>query len=342
VLLEQFEQGHRRGSSHGGSRIFRLAYDNTDYVAMAQAALPLWRELEDEAGRSLLLTTGGVDHGPAARLQPVADALETCGAATEWLAPNEAEDRWPGLRFDEHVLFQRDAGCCLADDALLALHQLARARGAVIEFGRPAACRIVGDSVEVDAGDETFRAHVAVIAAGSWASRALPEPGRAALPPMRVTKEQVFHFQPRSTAEAPATTSSAAWPSFIHHRTPWRYGLLTPGEGVKVAEHGTGPETDPDLRSFQVDAAGRQRVCDYVAEWLPGVDPNPVSETTCLYTTTPTEDFVVDRVAGTPLVVAAGFSGHGFKFTPLIGRMLADLAEGRPNAGHARLALRSH
>lgn len=331
VLLEQYEQGHTRGSSHGGSRIFRLAYDRPDYVAMAQEALPLWRELEDDAGQPLLLTTGGVDHGPAERLRPLVDALAVHRAAVEWMSPADAGARWPGLRFDEHVVYQPDAGCCLADATVRALQLGATAHGAVFRFGVRAGCRVVGDQVEVATGDEGYRARVAIVAAGSWTARTMPEHGRHALPPMRVTQEQVFHFRPH--------TGSGDWPSFIHHRAPWRYGLLTPGEGVKVAEHGSGPETDPDERSFAVDPAGRARVCEYAARWLPGVEPDPVSATTCLYTTTPTEDFVVDRVPGTPLVVAAGFSGHGFKFTPLIGRMLADLAEERPGAGHPRFAL---
>jgi sarcosine oxidase len=340
VLLEQFEQGHGRGSSHGGSRIFRLAYDQPEYVGMAQAALPLWRELEDDAGRPLLLTTGGVDHGPAERVRPITAALEACRATCLWLSPEEATARWPVLRFDEHVLFQPDAGCCLADDTVRALQERAQSHGAVVRFDARAACRVDGDRVEVRTADETYQARVAVLAAGSWAApllagvKGIRRP--VALPRLRVTQEQVFHFRP---VDERADQRDSAWPSFIHHRMPWRYGLLTPGEGVKVAEHGTGPETDPDARTFVVEDAGRARVCDYVAAWIPGVMPEPVSATTCLYTTTPTEDFIVDRVAGSPLVVAAGFSGHGFKFTPLIGQMLADLAEGRTGTAHPRLAL---
>jgi sarcosine oxidase len=135
------------------------------------------------------------------------------------------------------------------------------------------------------------------------------------LPPLTVTQEQPFHF---------AASFSGPWPSFIHYRRPAIYGLETPGEGIKVAEHHTGVRIDElDGRTFAVDAAGRQRVIDYVGDWIPGLVPRSCSETTCLYTTTPNEDFVIDRRGS--LVVAAGFSGHGFKFTPLVGRWLADL-----------------
>jgi sarcosine oxidase len=134
-----------------------------------------------------------------------------------------------------------------------------------------------------------------------------------------VTQEQIFHFAPTDTA--------TPWPSFIHHRSPYVYGLETPGEGIKVAEHHTGAEVDPDARDFAIDGAGARRVEEYVRTWLPGLDHAPVSSTTCLYTTTPTEDFHVTREG--PVVVVSACSGHGFKFTPLIGRMAAELATAR-------------
>lgn len=121
------------------------------------------------------------------------------------------------------------------------------------------------------------------------------------------------------------------------HRGRWIYGLATPGEGVKVAEHHTGPLVDPDARSFAPDEAGVERVRRYAAEWLPGLVPEPASVTTCLYTTTPTEDFVLDRVGR--VVLASPCSGHGFKFTPEIGRLLAGLALGdAPEVGRFTLA----
>ena len=313
-ILERFGPANPHGSSHGGARIFRLAYDEPDYVRLAQESLPLWRELEDDAGQQLLITTGGIDHGPASSVQAVARALEGCGAARSLLSRQEAEERWPGMRFAESVVHQPDAGCCLAGRTVLALQERARHHGADVRFGAPATCAVAGDGVVVRAEDGEYRAPVAVVAAGAWATAVAP----AELPALRVTKEQVFHFRPGSIP--------GPWPSFIHHGDPIHYGLLTPGEGVKVAEHHTGPEVDADLRDFEIDQAGRDRVVAYVSRWFPGLDPEPVSETTCLYTTTPTHDFVVDRSG--PLVVAAGFSGHGFKFTPLIGKMLAELATG--------------
>ena len=125
----------------------------------------------------------------------------------------------------------------------------------------------------------------------------------------------------------PPGSGSGPWPCFIYRGDPPRYGLDTPGHGVKVAEHHTGPVVTAGARSFDVEPAGQDRVIGFVRDWLPGLGPRPVSCETCLYTSTPSEDFVVDRYGC--LVVAAGFSGHGFKFTPFLGRLIADMAEGR-------------
>src|SRR3954463_2940137 len=123
ALLERFEAGHVRGSPPGPSRIFRLAYPDRFYVDLAQRALPLWRELEDDAGEALLTTTGGLDHGPEASVGLEADALAEAGASYELLSSAAALERWPGMRFGESVLFQPDAGCCNADATVRALQR---------------------------------------------------------------------------------------------------------------------------------------------------------------------------------------------------------------------------
>jgi sarcosine oxidase len=321
ALLERFESGHVRGSSHGGSRIFRLAYDDPQYVHLARAALAGWRELEDDAGEPLLDLTGGVDHGEPVAVERVAAALTGSGAAFELLAPEAAAERWPGFRFEGQVLVSPEGGRCRSDATVAALQRRVGELGGDVRCGTPVEAVVpAGDGVEVRTPEGTWSAGVAVLAAGSW----LPELGRdlPGLPPLEVTKEQVVHFP-----TAPGAPELDAWPSFVHRRR-WIYGLATPGEGVKVAEHHTGPVVDPDTRTFDPDEAGVERVRRYAEEWLPGLTPEPASVTTCLYTSTPSEDFVLDRVG--PVVVASPCSGHGFKFTPEIGRLVAELAVGSP------------
>jgi sarcosine oxidase len=321
ALVEQFEQGHARGSSHGGSRIFRYAYADPGYVRIVQAALPLWRELEDDAGTTLLEITGGLDHGQPALVGPVATAVAACGVAHERLTPDVAQERWPGMRFEGGVVHCPGAGRCLADATVLALQRRAMALGADVQFSTgPATLTWTDDRVAVRAADHEWTAPAAVVTAGAWLPAVLGS--QLPLPPLRVTRERIQHFAPRPTSAAPP----ADWPSFIHHRHDgWRYGLVSPGEGVKVAEHMTGPVTDPaDMPPDAVDPVAVERVRQYVEDWLPGLEPVPVHPATCLYTTTPTQDFLLERRG--PVVIGSACSGHGFKFTPLVGRILADHA----------------
>jgi sarcosine oxidase len=144
------------------------------------------------------------------------------------------------------------------------------------------------------------------------------------LPALVTTQEQPAHFQAR-----PGQPPTDEWPAFLHHpgvdhRGPGIYGLGA-AEGVKVGEHGTGPVVDPDHR-IPVDPARLARLQEYIATWLPGVEPATAEPMSCLYTTSPDHNFIVDRQG--PVTVAAGFSGHGFKFTPVIGELIAGLVGG--------------
>ncbi len=195
VVVDRFERGHRWGSSHGGSRIFRLAYPDPLYVGLAREALPLWRELEDDSGRRLLDVTGGVDHGSPAVVGELAAVLGTAGVAAEPLSPEAAAERWPGMRFDGTVLYQPDAGRCRSDATVAALLDRAEAYGAELHHGcGPAVVEptVAGDAVVVRTAERSWRARVAVVAAGAWAADVLA--GHVDLPPLTVTLEQVQHF----------------------------------------------------------------------------------------------------------------------------------------------------
>lgn len=319
VVLEQFEAGHTRGSSHGSTRIFRVAYPEPLYIDMARESLPLWRELEDEAGTELLVTTGGIDYGDAESLQPIVDAMVRAGVPHEVVDPVEAAARWPGFSFDGQVVHQPDAGRILAAAAVRSLQTRAGFHGAQMHFGEKA-CKLVphADSITVITDTGEYRASCAVVTAGAWINGLLS--GLVDLPALIVTREQIFHFR--------SYVTDVSWPSFIHHGGTFVYGLQAPGdEGVKVAEHHTGAMTTADERSFEIYEEGRARVIDHVTTNMPGLDPIPLSATTCLYTNTADESFIIQRHG--PIVVGSACSGHAFKFTPLIGRRLAVLAGGR-------------
>lgn len=312
-MLERFERGHALGGSHGGSRIFRLAYDKLLYLQRARDALTLWRELEETTGITLLDATGGVDHGSPDAVDVRAGLLRDAGVPFDVLDAGVAAKRWEGMRFENRVLFQPDAGRLYADRAVATLQDQATRFGAELRFDeRTLSVERTDGGVRVTTETGEYAAPVAVLAVGSWTRTFLPDVS------LRVTQEQPAHFR--------AASDDLDWPSFIHHAPIGTYGLNEPGVGVKVGEHTTGDEVDPDDRDFEVHAGRMDRLCSFVAKWFPGLDPTPVATTTCLYDTSHEEEFILERRG--PVVVGAGFSGHGFKFTPLIGRILADLATG--------------
>ena len=312
LLLERFELDHTRGSSHGATRIFRFAYPDPMYVRMAQQALPMWRELESASGEDLLKLTGGLDVGDPKVVQAVAVAMESCKAEVDRM-PNTRR-RAPWLHVEGPALFSPHTGVLAAARTLSAFAGAARKAGAEIREQTPVTALemdVDGVTVRTVAGD--IRARRCIVAAGAWAA-ALLEPVGISLP-VHVTREQVFYHQP-----------DVEIMPFIHYGAITRYGVpaFAGAAGVKVAEHMTGERTSGDGRSLEMDPEGAARVAAFVADALPGLDPEPVAFETCLYTTTPDHDFIIE--ARGPLIVASACSGHGFKFGPLLGEALGRMA----------------
>ena len=324
LLFEQFGLGHDRGSSHGATRIFRYSYPDPCYVEMAARAGEAWAALAADAGEELLVRTGGLDAGAGAG--DCAAALAACGVEHAWLTDAQVRDRFPGIgaRPGERMLFQPDSGVSLAGRTVAALQRLARRDGAAIRAGTPVLGIEAGrDQVvlRTAAGEVTARA--AVITAGPWAqgvlAGALPQ-----IPRLTPTVQQVRYFAPRDPA--------APWPTLIEWPLTGLSWYAVPAAGgapgVKVAAHIRGPAVDPADGPFTVDPALEGEAAGYVRDRLPGLDPAGLGAETCLYTMTADEHFVLDREG--PVVVGGGGSGHAFKFGPLLGEMLADLALGEP------------
>ena len=209
--------------------------------------------------------------------------------------------------------------------------RLAEELGAHVEHETPVlAVEETARGVHLETAAGGVRADVVVAAAGPWLAPLLG--GVVDLPPLTVTQQQVFHFAPAEAALA-AGWPAAPWPVVVYGAGDTNVYALPGGrdgrvEGnMKVAEHGPGPVTTADGRDGRIDPIGRRRVVDYVRGSWPGLDPEPVAEHTCLYTWTEDEDFILDRSGS--LVVCSPCSGHGAKFTPLIGEWLANLVEGR-------------
>ncbi len=296
VVYEQFEPGHTRGSSHGRTRIFRLAYPEEKWVRFAQEALDGWRELERESGEELLVLNGLLELYREG-VQSSQDALEACGAAYDLLTRDETEARFGVVPDREaQVLFQPDAGILHADRALSAF-----ARGLRIETGR----RIQS----LDDVDEP----VIVVTAGPWARRLL-EPAGIELPVVE-TRETVAYFH----LDGPVPSVVAE----VVTRGHGFYSLYDPLYGLKVGSHMRGSPSDPDAERGPDEALVRE-IADWTRERFPNANPTPVHAESCFYTTTDDERFVLERHGR--IVVGSACSGHGFKFGPATGKRLAALA----------------
>jgi sarcosine oxidase len=317
VLLEQFEVGHDRGSSHGAVRVFRFSYDEVPYVLMAMEALPLWRELEETSGQSILTVIGGLDYGPAALLEAHTRALGAAGAQFELLTGRDVMARFPSVSLPAaaSVLYQPDAGIVAADRAVRSMVDLARGAGATLqERGRVLSLRPVGEEVEASTAQESFRASVAVVTAGAW-SRSLLSGAGIDLPVIP-TRETVGFFPSSSGTDFPVLVEWTEGPL---------YALPSPDQGLKTGWHHSGQETDPDQHGT-VETRVIERMSSWVRERFPGAVPEHDHAESCLYTNTTDERFILERHGR--IVVGSACSGHGFKFAPLIGERLARLALG--------------
>ena len=306
LLLEQFSVGHKRGSSHGSSRIFRFSYREVGYVQMAIEALGLWRDVENESGKTLVRTTGGLDVGEG--ISDNAACLEQCRARYEFLDPGEVQRRYGvSLPNDEAVLFQPDSGVIAADDAVATFVASARDAGAEVREG----ARV--DALEQGAvvvGEERIKAGTIVVTAGGWARELLGSAGIEL--PVRPTRETVSYFK-----------LDGEVPTLCDWGHPTVYALPAPGGLLKAGEHIAGPTTDPDQEGA-LNSESIERVVEWVRERFPGADLTPVHSETCIYTNTEDENFILERHDG--IVVGSACSGHGFKFAPLIGKRLSTLA----------------
>ena len=326
VLLDAFEPGHAKGSSHGSARIFRRAYPDPFYVRLTGLAGERWRQLEDEAGEQLVRTTGAVDFGPSPLVKRMYDILRAERVPAELLTPAQATQRWPGLNFTDDgrldpVLFHPEGGVIDPDRAITAMQRLAGGRGANIRHNTPVT------SIEdhtVCTATATYQANTVIAAAGAWLEP-LVRPLHIPLPRLIVTQVQAFHFATK------ARERDEQWPTFIRHDDTIVYGLPSGSDApgaVKVGVHGQGTVTTADDRDGIPSKVARERVREFVMNKVPGLEPAPIGELTCLYTSTENEDFIIDRRGA--FVISSTCSGHGAKFAPLTGELLADLADGKP------------
>src|SRR5229473_3370415 len=293
VGIERFRPGHESGSSHGATRIIRLGYyEDPAYVPLLRRAYALWRELEAAAGRPLLRITGIAEIGPpdGRLVAGTLAAARTHDLPHAVLAAPEFMRRFPAFRIPADCVgvVQPDGG---------------------------------GVQVVTDRG--TLEAGAAIVAAGPWLSKLLPDLAA----PLRVTRQVMAWFEPHDASLFPP----GRFPVFmIESARGIHYGFPPDAIGVKFAKHHHADETvDPDAGDRAVSADDEALSRPALAECLPAANGRQLQAKICLYTMTPDGDFLLDRLPGAPqIVVASPCSGHGFKFAPVIGEILADLATG--------------
>jgi sarcosine oxidase len=327
--IDRFPPGHDRGSSHGETRVIRLAYaEHPDYVPLLRRSYTLWDELAAERGESLFHRTGIIQIGPekGLLLSGVVESAARHRLEIERLEAREIERRHPGFRVPETMvgILERNAGFLLPEACVRAHAELAQAAGATILASESVrSWKVEGRGVSVRTATSEHHADRLVIAAGPWARELLSDLGV----PLTVLRKPLFWFDTPTSSYA----ESSGFPVFLFDRPDGIfYGFPAIDErGLKCAVHSGGAAvTDPLTvdRRLEVDADDEARLESFLRIHLPGVNFHVNHHVVCFYTMTPDEHFVVDRhPASDRVVFAAGLSGHGFKMTTALGEILADL-----------------
>lgn len=328
--LDRYGPVHVHGSSHGRTRVIRQAYfEHPSYVPMLRRAYQLWDDLERQSGEHLFHRTGLIEIGPpdGVVMGGVRRSAREHHLAIEEMTWSEVASTWPGLRgeSDWHAIVERDAGFLRVEECVAAHLQLAQQAGAVCRHHQTARrWEPSGTGVQVTTDDGTESAAHLVIAAGPWANRVASGIGAD----LQVVKKQQYWL----ATDDDGYGLNDGFPCFFYE-TPsgYFYGFPAMGnEGLKVARHSGGQPVDGPQESDEEDIADRQRVTEFMKRFLPGVSDRLISRAGCYYTVTPDEHFVIDHLPDrSQVTVIAGLSGHGFKFTSVLGEIACQMATGQ-------------
>jgi len=335
LLLEQYHIGHNQGSSHGPSRIIRLAYAGLHYVLLSRAAFQAWRDIEEDSGEQLLVTAGGLDFGApdVVSLERTRSSLRAAHVGFEEVDRAAILKQFPQFNLPDDVvgIYQADTAILDADRCVATLALLAKRCGtAIVQGTKVDLLEPTPGGIVVHTMSGRFYASRAVVAVGSWLKTLTVHLGLDL--PLRVSKEQVAYFRPRN----PQLFGVGRFPIMIEHNKDSRFRSGFPlyrSEGVKLMiESKTAP-----LDSQHVDAARLEELRSYVGTLLPDLG-EIIKADTCRYTMTPDEDFILDYHPDHPqIVLASPCSGHGFKFAALFGMILSDMAFERTPAHDIRV-----
>lgn len=328
VLIDPYDPPHTKGSHHGETRLIRHAYgEGETYVPLALRAQKLWHELEAESGDSLFHRTGVLNIGTRSSifLQTVIASAKAHALPFEQLTSEQVNARWPGFRLLPGLVgcYEPDSGVLMSDKAIRTFRKLAVSHGATLLMNSPVTeLAVTDDDVTVTAGDHSVSGHTVIVAAGKGTNAVLSMLGqRLPLQPVRKTfswfetEESAYHQD-----------VFPAW-SFDDGKSTY-YGFPSvDGAGAKIGRHDKGMSVtaEEELAPFGSYAEDEQDVTRFAADHLSAASHKHGK--VCTYTMTPDEDFIIDWLPGFKnVLVACGFSGHGFKFSSAVGELLSELA----------------
>ncbi len=324
IGIDQYPVGHTHGSSHGHSRVFRIFYNNAVYVNLVKAALPLWQELETLSGEQLLTRNGMLTFAEPGneRLDQNIRIMQATKTPYEVLTAEEVTARFPALQLpaDSVICYTPDSGFLNASRCVRTHVAQAERFGATVHSGmRVHHIEANKEHPEVETSAGNYRCRRLIISPGPWASQLLTNLSL----PLRVTRQQKFYFQPQ---DGGALYQPDRLPVYGDYDRGY-YGFPYYGPGIKVADDGHGPVTSPKTVDRELDLNVRNALAQWLGTIMPGVNPSFVEGATCMYTLTPDHDFLIGHhPLNSNIFVAAGFSGHGFKFSTIVGKILAELA----------------
>ena len=341
--LDRFAPPHRFGSSHGQSRIIRQAYfEHPNYTPLLLETYRLWSELADHVQQQLYQEVGVLQIGSpdGEVLTGVLQAAQTHGLQVEQLTAQEIQRRWPALQVPENLegLLEPRAGYLFVEQCVEAHLQAAQDAGAHLRSPTEVYAWQPGPPVTLQTSDGQLTADRLIVTAGAWAGPLLEDLKLN----LEVSRKSLFWF-PAATDQ---TSAHRCLPCFLYELPEGVFYGLPPIDrrGVKVAEHSGGQVvTDPLAVDREVDPDDAQRVGAFISSYLPKLSPQPRDHAVCFYTMSPDQHFVVDRhPEHAHVVFAAGLSGHGFKFAPILGKALTELVlDGQTDLPIGFLARRS-
>ncbi|MCR9198390.1 MAG: N-methyl-L-tryptophan oxidase [Planctomycetaceae bacterium] len=335
--IDRFPSGHDRGSSHGESRMIRKSYfEHADYVPLACRSWELWQQLEQESGRSLLQPSGVIYFGQTngVVMTGVRHSARTHGLPIEEMTAAAATERFPQFVAPPgtSALYEEDAGVLLVEECVKTHVEMATAAGAETSLNESVVEILPTDrSVTVQTEDNCYKAASVVVTAGAWTNSLLP----ALNVPLKVVRKHLHWYH---TDDRRLQMSAGCPAFFVEHQQGYFYGLPEIGPaGIKAGEHSGGSEVSDPLHDPRApEPQDTERVGQFVADFLPQAACRAHQQKTCFYTMTPDEHFVVDRhPQHAHVVFTAGLSGHGFKFAPVLGQRMAQLALGADSTGRA-------